>query len=255
MPTVAPIIDTLLGLSLIGVAAAIRFLPGRHRRHRVRTRVPGSPHRLHIRLRSLPIPLAIAGLALIGAGWLRRDEGATVEPAASAVLAPEQAPAGAVEYAETVDPAGYGFVLVRGTPSDDDTASEDDIRSYSERLGALVTQALAQPPLALRLEPKTVDAEQWKALHDDPHRAREWCNQGDNTGFVAVIGMDALRLEKGAGYATWREPEYIVVACATTQHASLHGRVDERPGDRIPYEQAIIDDLRAALNWVSVHPD
>ena len=54
-----------------------------------------------------------------------------------------------------LDPANataHGFVLVRGTPTDDDSATEDDIRSYSERLGTLVAQTLARPPLALHLE-------------------------------------------------------------------------------------------------------
>jgi hypothetical protein len=109
--------------------------------------------------------------------------------------------------------------------------------------------------LALHLEPRTVDAEQWKAIRDDPIQAREWCAQGDETGFVAAIGIAAVRLEYGAGYAPWREPEYVIVSCSTSRHASLRGRVDERLGDRIPYEQAITDDLRSALSKLATRAD
>jgi hypothetical protein len=246
--SVAPFIDTLLGLSLIGVAAAIYFRPARHKHRRVRIRVSKRPHRFHLRLRWLPIPLATTGLALIVAGWLWPDDSAT-ESVAAGIPVTEAAPV------EVVGTTGQGFVLVRGTPTDDDTATEDEIRSYSLRLGTLVANALARPPLALHLEPKTVDADQWKAIHDDPNQARDWCSQADDTGFVAVIGLGALHLEYGAGYAPWREPEYVIVSCTTPRHASLRGRVDERLGDRIPYEQAITDDLRTALGKLATRPD
>lgn len=245
---VAPYIDTILGLSLIAAAAAIHFRPRRHVRHRVRIRVPGRRHHLHVRLRSLPVPLATAGLALIVVGWLWPPDDAmesttgTLAPAAAAPV-------------EIVDAAAHGFVLVRGTPTDDDSATEDDIRNYSERLGTLVAQTLARPPLALHLEPRTVDAEQWKAIRDDPNQAREWCAQADDTGFVAVVGMSALHLEFGAGYAPWREPEYVIISCTAPRHTSLRGRVDERLGDRVPYEQAITDDLRAALGKLTSRSD
>lgn len=245
---VVPYIDTVLGLSLVAVAAAIHFRPHRHRRHRVRVRVPGRAHHLHIRARSLPVPLATAGVALIVAGWLWPDTHPT-HPAGAGALIPEAAPA------EAVEPTAHGFVLVRGTPTDDDTASEDDIRNYSQRLGTLVAQTLGRPPLALHLEPRAVDAEQWQAIHDDPGQARSWCEQADDTGFVAVVGMAALRLQDGAGYAPWREPEYVIVSCTTPRHATVRGRVDERLGDRVPYEQAIVDDLKSALGKLVTRPD
>jgi hypothetical protein len=246
--SVVPMIDTVLGLSLLAVAGAIHFRPRRHGRHRVRVRAPGRPHHLHIRLRSLPVPLATAGLALIVAGWLWPQDRAT-EPSAAGPQPPETAPA------VVAGATGHGFVLVRGTPTDDDTATEDDIRNYSQRLGTLVAQTLARPPLALHLEPKAVDAAQWKAIHEDPGQARDWCSQADDTGFVAVVGLAALRLENGAGYAPWREPEYVIVSCTNPRHATLRGRVDERLGDRVPYEQAIVDDMRSALSKVNARPD
>lgn len=245
--SVAPYIDTVLGVSLIAAAAAIRFRPRRRVRHRVRVRVPGRRHHVHIRLGSLPVPLASAGLLLIIAGWWWPYDTPT-EPTADP-LAAIPAPVA------IADASAHGFVLIRGTPTDDDSATEDDIRSYSERLGTLVAQTLARPPLALHLEPRTVDAEQWKAMREDPERAREWCSRDDDTGFVAVIGMSALRLEYGAGYAPWREPEYVIVSCSAPRQASLRGRVDERLGDRVPYEQAITDDLRAALTKLTSRPD
>lgn len=249
--SVAPYIDTVLGLSLVAVAAAIQFRLHRRRqlaRHRVRVRVSRRSRRWHPRLRSLPAPLAIAGVLLIAVGWIWPGDSGT-EPAASAVMTPDTAPV------EAVPATGHGFVLVRGTPTDDDSASEDDIRNYSQRLGTLVAQTLARPPLALHLEPRTVDAEQWKAIRDDPNQAREWCAQADDTGFVAVVGIAAVHLEYGAGYAPWREPEYLIMSCSAPQHASLRGRVDERLGDRIPYEQAITDDLRSALGKLATRPD
>jgi hypothetical protein len=245
--SVVPYIDTVLGLSLIAAAAAIHFRPRRHHRHRVRIRVPGRSRHLHVRLRSLPVPLATAGIVLMLLGWFWPDDNGAEPPVAS--LAPVETP---------LDPANataHGFVLVRGTPTDDDSATEEDIQGYSQRLGTLIAQTLARPPLALHLEPRTVDAEQWKAIRDDPGQAREWCGQGDDTGFVAVVGMGAVHLEYGAGYAPWREPEYVIVSCSTARHASLRGRVDERLGDRIPYEQAITDDLRSALRKLATRPD
>jgi hypothetical protein len=245
--SVAPYIDTVLGVSLIAVAAAIHFRPRRHTHHRVRVRVPGRRRHLHVRLRSVPVPLAVAGLVLIVVGWWWPYEAPT-EPTADPL-------AGVPAPIEPADASAHGFVLIRGTPTDDDSATEDDIRSYSERLGTLVAQTLARPPLSLHLEPRTVDAEQWKAIRDDPTQAREWCSGADDTGFVAVVGMSALHLEYGAGYAPWREPEYVIVSCTASRHASLRGRVDERLGDRVPYEQAITDDLRAALAKLTSRSD
>jgi hypothetical protein len=244
---VVPYIDTVLGLSLIAAAATIHFRPRRNGRHRVRIRVPGRTRHRHLRLRSLPVPLATAGGVLIVLGWLWPDDSGT-EPA-EGTLAPVETP---------LDPAnatGHGLVLVRGTPTDDDSATEADIQVYSQRLGALVAQTLARPPLTLHLEPRAVGADQWKAIRDDPGKAREWCAQGDDTGFVAVVGLGAVHLEYGAGYAPWREPEYLIVSCSTDRHTRLRGRVDERLGDRIPYEQAITDDLRSALRKLATGPD
>lgn len=240
-------IDTILGLSLIAIAAAIHFRPRRRKGQRVRIRLSRRPHRLHIPLRSLPIPLATAGVALILAGWLWPNQ-PTPDLTAPALL-PDAAPA------EAVTPNAHGFVLVRGTPTDDDTATEDDIRNYSQRLGTLVAQTLARPPLALQLEPRAIDAERWKALRDDPSQARSWCEEADDTGFVAVVGLAALRLQDGAGYAPWREPEYLIVSCRTPRHATMRGRIDERLGDRVPYEQAIADDLKSALGRLVTRGD
>ena len=92
-------------------------------------------------------------------------------------------------------------------------------------------------------------------MREDPSRARDWCRKSVDTDFVAVVGMEALRLEKGAGFAPWREPEYIIMRCSTLGHTATRGRVDERLGDRVPYEQAIVDDLKSALGKVNTRPD
>jgi hypothetical protein len=249
--SVVPYIDTVLGLSLVAVAAAIHFRPRRHGRQglrRVRVRVHRRPHRLRIHLHTLPAPLATAGVALIVLGWLWPGD-QSPHPGAAPALLPEAAPTG------DVTPTAHGVVLVRGTPTDDDTANDDDIRNYSQRLGTLVAQSLARPPLALHLEPRAVDAEQWKAIRDDPTQARGWCEQTDDASFVAVVGLAALRLEDGAGYAPWREPEYVIVSCTSSRHATVRGRVDERLGDRVPYEQAIVDDLKSALGKLVARSD
>jgi hypothetical protein len=250
--SVVPYIDTLLGLSLITAAAIIHVRRRRRHsgrvRHRVRVRLPKRPHSLHFRTGALPVPLATAGFALIVAGWLWPADPATDSTSTSG-SSPEPA------AVQVVNASGRGVVLVRGTPTDDDTATEDAIRTYSERLGALVVKTLARPPSALDLAPRAIDAEQWKTIHDDPERARDWCPEADHTAFVAVIGIAALRLENGAGFAPWREPDYLVVSCSDPRHASLRGRVDERLGDRVPYEQAIVDDLKSALGKLARRPD
>lgn len=240
-------VDTVLGLALIGTAAAIHFRPRRHRpriRHRVRTR----PRRLHFRLRWLPAPLAFIGVVLIVTGWLRPDE-ADTEPTVSTIesLVPEQSPQVAGE--------GAGLVLVRGTPTDDDSATESEIQDYSTRLGTILAGALSRPPVALAVRAQAIDADQWSAVRNDQNSARQWCQQEGAPAFVAVIGMSAVRLENGAGYAPWREPEYLILSCTDDRQVTVRGRANERLGDRVPYEQSVADDLRVAIGRLGRQPD
>lgn len=235
-------VDTVIGLAMLGTAAAIHFRPRRHRQRVRRQRVRARPRRLHFRLRWLPLPLALAGVAMIVAGWLRPD------PVDESTVAPDLA--ALVAVAEGSLPAlgeGGGMILVRGTPADDDSATESEIRDYSTRLGTLLAGVFSRPPLALDIEAEAIDAEQWAGIRDDHSAARNWCKQDGSPAFVAVIGMSALRLENGAGFAPWREPEFLVLSCADDREVALRGRANERLGDRVPYEQSIAEDLRAAI--------
>lgn len=237
-----PIIETLIGLAMIGVAGVIHH---RHRRHRHRRHHstgglprPGPP----FRVRWLPVPLATLGLTLIVYTWTL-NIGSSIQPAdtlSDDLAAPLPA-------ANSDGAARHGVLLVRGTPTDDDSASDESARSYSLRLGALVAEALARPPAAIALVTEPLDAEQWKALRTDPANARQWCRDSPRTEFVAAVAIPALRLPDGVGYAPWREPEELLVACGSEAKTTQRGRVNERLGDRVPYEQALTEELRAAL--------
>lgn len=241
-------VDTVLGLALIGTAAAIHFRPRRHHR-RIRHRVRSRPHRLRFRLRWLPVPLAATGLVVILLGWLNPGE-PDPEPAVAAAgpPVPEQpSPAAGADSA--------GLLLVRGTPTDDDSASENEIRDYSARLGSLVAATLSRPPLSVQVGAESIDADQWLAIRDDHGSAREWCRGEDTSAFVAVVAIGAVHLENGAGFAPWREPEYLIVSCTDDREVTVHGRAHERLGDRIPYEQSVADELRSAIGRLVAQPN
>lgn len=246
--SVLPMLDTVLGLALIGTAAAIHFRPRRHHR-RIRHRVRVGPRRLRFRLRWLPVPLAATGLIVIILGWLNPGE-PDPDPAAAASAAPPPE-----VYAPPAGGGSAGLLLVRGTPSDDDSASEDEIRDYSQRLGSLLAGSLSRPPLALQVVAEPIDAEQWVAIRDDHNNARQWCRADDTAAFVAVIAVGAVRLDNGAGFAPWREPDYVILSCADDREVALHGRANERLGDRIPYEQSVADELRGAIARLVARPN
>ena len=189
--------------------------------------------------------MVVFGTALIAYAWIDAHLTRTVAEVATATAAPV-APRG------PEDARRFGVLLLRGTPADDDSASEEVMRDYSQRLGGLVAEALARPPAAISLETRTLDAEQWKALRAEPSTARQWCRETPPVEFVAAVGLPALRLPDGVGYAPWREPEEYVVACGGEARASHRGRVNERLGDRIPYEQALTEELRAVLARIGI---
>jgi hypothetical protein len=61
------------------------------------------------------------------------------------------------------------------------------------------------------------------------------------------VSVGALRLEGAVGYATWREPDYLLIDCRTGETRRRRGHVNERMGDRVPYEQDVSDELRDLL--------
>jgi hypothetical protein len=246
--SVVPMVDTVLGLALIGTAAAIHFRPRRHRR-RIRHRTRVRPHRLQFRLHWLPAPLAVTGLAVMIFGWLSPGEADLGQAASTAT------PAASEQASSAPEDASGGLLLVRGTPTDDDSASENEVRDYSARLGKLLAGTLSRPPLALQVGAEAIDADQWTAIRDDHDKARKWCSDEPASGFVAVIAIGAVHLENGAGFAPWREPEYLIVSCTDDREVALRGRAYERLGDRIPYEQSVADELRGATSRLIASPN
>lgn len=243
--TTIPIIETLAGLAMIGVAAVIRH---RHRGHHHGARRlprPGPP----FRVRWTPVPLATLGMALVVYSWTFGRDPATPPEDARPNFVPAPIP-----VANSEGTVRHGVLLVRGTPADDDSASDETVRDYSLRLGALVADALARPPASIALVTESLDAEQWKALRADPASARHWCREDPPVEFVAAVGMPALRLPDGIGYAPWREPEELLIACGTDAKASQRGRVNERLGDRVPYEQSLTEELRGVLARLGIGP-
>ena len=238
-----PLIETLVGLSMIGVAAVIRWRhPQRH--HRVRRDLRRPPP--WFRVRWLPAPMGIAGALLIAYAWIT-DNMSPPSAAAIAAAVPRAAP--------VAGPGGalrHGVLLLRGTPADDDTATDEAARDYAGRLASLLADTMARPPVAIALESEVLDAELWKSLRADPAGARQWCRTDPPVEFVAVVNLPALRLPDGIGYAPWREPEELLVACHSEAQATQRGRVNERLGDRVPYEQALAEELRTALAKIGI---
>jgi hypothetical protein len=237
----APLIETLAGLALIGVAGVIRWRHrGRH--HRTGRRVRRPPPLF--RVRWLPVPIAVAGLALLADAWVG-EQAAPPKDSGPAAQADAPAPMNGAK-------SRRGVLLLRGTPADDDSASDESVKDYSLRLGGLIADALSRPPASIALDTEPLASDQWKELREDPGGARRWCRDDGSVDFVAAIGIPALRLPDGVGYAPWREPEELLLACANDARSSQRGRVNERLGDRVPYEQALADELRSALGRIGI---
>ena len=68
-----------------------------------------------------------------------------------------------------------------------------------------------------------------------------------NNDLLVTIRMPAVKLPKRDDFALWREPSFELRWCDSGKVKADHLRVLERPGDNVPYEQAVRNHLLELL--------
>ncbi len=220
----------MLVLQLIGAAlilVALTLLLGR-------TGEPTAPRRTVMPLLTLAVGTALSALA-----WGLRP----APPDAVLVGNDPTAPFGRLLASNptAAGPARFGdvSVLVDSTPSDRDTASPSARHAYSTQLATLLANALVAVGLAARADAQAMPVADWPSA-----QVPDYCADRD---LLVTVRMPALRLVERDDYALWREPEMVLRWCRTGRTQTQKFRVLERPGDPLPYAQALRSRLLAAL--------
>jgi hypothetical protein len=236
-----PLLDSLLGVVLIGAGVAVHF------RKRLLIREPR--RRFLIRrwtlYRLAAVALVAGGIGLLVEAWLIADDPLEAKSAAKmpsvATTVAASPPPEPVE--QPVPVTRKTLLLFWGTPADDDSVDDQTALAYSRALADYAAVSLPRrvPGLGAVAQPITQD--EWKSLLKDAEQSRARCESAD-VDVIAAVSVGALRLEGAIGYATWREPDYLVVDCRTGETRRRRGHVNERIGDRVPYEQDVSDELR-----------
>lgn len=220
---------TMLVLPLIGaglVLIALVVMLGRRSR--------GSGRRTTL----VPVAAVLLGVGLTVASWMMRPLGPP--PGDDAI---EHLLDGPPTAAGKVEPRfGHVRILVNSTPSDRGDASPSARHAYSSQLATLLANATAAAGLAGR-----VDAQATNQVTSD---LTDFCRSVD---LVVTLNMPAIRLPERKDYALWREPELELHWCGTGRVQTQKFRVLERPGDALPYEQAVRNRLLAALRTAPAH--
>jgi hypothetical protein len=245
-----PLLDSLLGVVLIGAGVAV------HLRKRLLIREPR--RRFLLRQRTLyrltAVVLVGVGIGLLLEAWLIADEVSQTQTAAqnSSFVPPvATSPAAPGEPAAEPLPVTHKtLLLVWGTPADDDSVGEAEATAYARALGSSAAASLPRRIPGLGATAKPISGDEWKSLLQDAEQVRSRC-EAEDVHSVAAVSVGALRLEGAIGYATWREPEYLLVDCRTGETRRRRGHVNERIGDRVPYEQDVSDELRELVTGVS----
>jgi hypothetical protein len=241
-----PLLDSLLGVVLIGAGVAVHF------RKRLLIREPR--RRFLVRRRTL---YRLAAVALVGVGtallleaWLILDnpppaQSAAQDPAAAVPF--NASPAAATASAEESAPiTRKTLLLVSGTPADDDSVDAETAGAYARLLADSAAASLPRRVPGLGAVARPIAVDEWKSFLQDAGHARDLC-EAEGVDEIAAVSVGALRLEGAVGYATWREPDYLLIDCRTGETRRRRGHVNERMGDRVPYEQDVSDELRDLL--------
>lgn len=122
-------------------------------------------------------------------------------------------------------------VRVAGTPSDRDTATAEFRQAYARQLGALVANDLVAEGLASRADASTADP----------------LNGGCDQKLCVTVYIPAVPLAQGSGYARWREPLLELHGFEDGRVERRRFRVQARPGDVVPYEQALRERVLAEV--------
>lgn len=201
------------------------------------------PSKLETRLLAVTMLLLGSGLALIG--WSISPRGEREPTDINTLL--EQSPTAAGPKTPPIphlDDRSM-LLLIWGTPSDDDTASDQQEMAYAYAIGSNLARLLRSENPDLRVETILVSKDEQEQAGLSPSVTLEWCKKGD-WGLIAVIGLESPAANE-AGYVPWREPRYVFRDCETADLVQLKGRVTERPGDDFPYQQGLEREFLQAL--------
>jgi hypothetical protein len=135
-------------------------------------------------------------------------------------------------------------ILSWGTPSDTDSADQSEVAGYSAALQQLVSQTIrSQNPDAI-IEPVNLTREDYQGLLASSLGASDWCAR-TKADLLVAVGVGASRV--GDQYTLWREPLYAVMDCHDQRGLRQNARINERPGDRFPYQMALGEDIAKLL--------
>jgi len=137
-------------------------------------------------------------------------------------------------------------VLAWGTPSDMDTADTAQIEAYSVKLQHLAHALLKDQSTDAQISTHTLTREDHQKLSALPLVSTGWCERYQ-TDLLVAVGMGTVMVGNG-DYALWREPVYEALDCHTERASRRIGKINERPGDRFPYQQAVRADLAELLD-------
>jgi hypothetical protein len=218
----------MLVLELIGAGMVLAALA---------MELTGQSVRRRGRAASLASPvLLLLGGALVAAGWLLPGTHTeTPELAFNRLM--EQAPTAAGTPAQPR--FKHVRILVNGTPSDTAEATLSQQHAYASELASRLAAAVVSAGISEMADAQAVTTEPWPDAETQRH-----CQDQD---LLITIRLPAVRLPERDDYALWREPSLEMRWCSSGTVQLYDFRVLERPGDNVPYEQAVRSRLLALL--------
>lgn len=183
--------------------------------------------------------------AQLGPSTANFDPNTLIEQQPTAAAPPKQ-PDLASTAPESRLPHLKATVLAWGTPSDMDSAEANEVEGYSLKLERMAAELLRDFAPAALIETRMLTREEYAKLSELGLRESGWCDNQEG-GLLLAIGVGALKFNNG-DYALWREPVYEVLDCRSEKSARQIGRINEKAGDRFPYQLALRDDLTSLLN-------
>jgi len=136
-------------------------------------------------------------------------------------------------------------VLAWGTPNDRDTADSAQITEYSEHLRNTVRELLRDYTTKVTINTPKFTRADYEVLQTSPLVMQKWCDE-EKTDFIIALGIGPAKIN--GDYALWREPIYEALDCTTDQASRLGGRINERTGDRYPYQLSIFANISNLLD-------
>lgn len=191
----------------------------------------------------LPAALLSLGAGLLFMGWYLEPAEDALPPDLDALLNGAPTAAGALP-ATRIDATSV-LLLVWGTPSDNDKASEQAEQAYSYAVGKALSERLRKGNPEMKVDNLLLTREQQTKILYSPDETRTWCT-GGQWQVLALVDISATHHSE-RGYVPWREPNYLFRDCLKDRQIQIQGRVTERPADTFPYQQALEREFTQAL--------